>query len=76
MISMTSTTLLFRLVLGALLCVSAASVWTQAVHPDDSAAAKTRAQVRQEFLEWRAAGYDPADWLDYPDNALRTSRAN
>ncbi len=33
-----------------------------------------RAQVRQEFLAWRAAGYDPTDWLNYPDNAMRAGR--
>jgi len=28
----------------------------------------TRAQVREEFVQLRAAGYDPADWVNYPEN--------
>jgi hypothetical protein len=28
----------------------------------------TRAQVRAELVELRAAGYEPADWMHYPDN--------
>jgi K+-transporting ATPase c subunit len=28
----------------------------------------TRAQVRAELVQLRAAGYDPADWMHYPDN--------
>ncbi len=30
--------------------------------------------MRQEFLTWQATGYDPNDWLGYPDNAIRASR--
>ncbi|RQH05442.1 DUF4148 domain-containing protein [Paraburkholderia dinghuensis] len=29
----------------------------------------TRAQVRDELVQFRAAGYDPADWMHYPENA-------
>jgi hypothetical protein len=28
----------------------------------------TRAQVRAELAQLRAAGYNPADWMHYPDN--------
>ena len=33
----------------------------------------TRAQVRAEIAEWRQAGYDPFEWLRYPDSAQRTA---
>ncbi|SAK74512.1 DUF4148 domain-containing protein [Caballeronia ptereochthonis] len=64
-----------RIILGALALCCAASALAQPQAPaNDPNAPKTRAQVRQEFLLWRAAGYDPNDWLNYPDNALRASR--
>ncbi|HKT96389.1 MAG TPA: DUF4148 domain-containing protein [Paraburkholderia sp.] len=28
----------------------------------------TRAQVRAELAQLRAAGYDPSDWMHYPEN--------
>ncbi|CAG9244060.1 DUF4148 domain-containing protein [Paraburkholderia unamae] len=28
----------------------------------------TRAQVRAELAQLRAAGYDPNDWMHYPEN--------
>lgn len=28
----------------------------------------TRAQVRAELTQLRAAGYDPSDWMHYPEN--------
>jgi hypothetical protein len=28
----------------------------------------TRAEVRTELAQLRAAGYDPSDWMHYPDN--------
>ena len=28
----------------------------------------TRAQVRTELAQLRAAGYDPSDWMHYPEN--------
>ncbi|CAG4886762.1 DUF4148 domain-containing protein [Paraburkholderia saeva] len=34
----------------------------------------TRADVRADLVAWRAAGYDPLDWIDYPDNAQRAAR--
>ncbi|SDH28046.1 DUF4148 domain-containing protein [Paraburkholderia phenazinium] len=35
---------------------------------------KTRAEVRADLTQWRAAGYDPLDWADYPENAQRAGR--
>lgn len=62
-------------VLGAFAACFAASAMAQPMAPiNDPSAPKTRAQVKQEFLAWRAAGYDPNDWLDYPDNAIRAGR--
>jgi hypothetical protein len=69
---------LSRLVAGslALLCMaSAASAFAQTdTSARDPSAPKTRAQVHEEFLAWRAAGYDPQDWLHYPDNAIAAGR--
>jgi len=28
----------------------------------------TRAEVREQLVQLRAAGYDPDDWIDYPQN--------
>ena len=28
----------------------------------------TRAQVRQQLVDLRAVGYDPRDWVHYPEN--------
>jgi hypothetical protein len=40
----------------------------------DPSAPKTRAEVRADLVQWRAAGYDPNDWINYPDNAQRAGR--
>ncbi|OLL28399.1 hypothetical protein BTH42_28110 [Burkholderia sp. SRS-W-2-2016] len=67
--------MLSHLGLGALLAAVSFSVCAQAVtQPADPSAPKTRAQVRADLAEWRAAGYDPFDWLNYPENALRAGR--
>lgn len=29
----------------------------------------TRAQVRQDLIRMEQAGYNPSDWIHYPDNA-------
>ena len=64
-----------RFIIGALaLCCAASALAQSQAQTNDPNAPKTRAQVRQEFLMWRAAGYDPNDWLNYPENALRASR--
>jgi hypothetical protein len=67
-------TSLSRILLGALTLCCAATAFAQPQAPNDPNAPKTRAQVRQEFLLWRSVGYDPNDWLNYPDNAMRASR--
>jgi hypothetical protein len=62
--------------LGALLAavsMSAAFAQTSA-RPYDPSAPKTRAEVRADLADWRAAGYDPLDWIDYPQNAQRAGR--
>jgi hypothetical protein len=30
--------------------------------------------VIADLAEWRAAGYDPNDWIDYPENAIAAGR--
>ena len=35
---------------------------------------KTRAQVRAELARLRAAGYDPMDWIHYPENIQEAER--
>lgn len=42
--------------------------------PYDSSAPLTRAQVKAELAEWRAAGFDPVNWLIYPSNAISAAR--
>ncbi|WP_322046608.1 DUF4148 domain-containing protein [Paraburkholderia sp. J67] len=64
-------TSLSRIALGlfaATCCVASVSAVAQ---PYDPSAPMTRAQVRADLAEWRAAGYDPLDWIDYPENAQR-----
>ncbi|SDR34078.1 protein of unknown function [Paraburkholderia fungorum] len=65
-----------RVGLGALLvAVSIGSALAQTTaQSSDPSAPKTRAQVRADLIEWRAAGYDPLDWIDYPQNAQRAGR--
>jgi hypothetical protein len=65
-----------RVGLGALLAaVSIGAAFAQtAAQSSDPSAPKTRAQVRADLVEWRAAGYDPLDWIDYPQNAQRAGR--
>ncbi|HVE09564.1 MAG TPA: DUF4148 domain-containing protein [Paraburkholderia sp.] len=43
-------------------------------YSNDPSAPKTRAQVIADLAEWRAAGYDPNDWIDYPENAIAAGR--
>jgi Domain of unknown function (DUF4148) len=63
-----------RIGLGALLAaVSISSALAQQASMDPSAP-KTRAQVKADLADWRAAGYDPLDWIDYPENAQRAGR--
>jgi hypothetical protein len=61
--------------LGALLAaVSMSTAFAQSARPYDPSAPLTRAQVKADLAEWRAAGYDPLDWIDYPENAQRAGR--
>ena len=60
---------------GALLAaVSMSTAFAETSRSYDPSAPKTRAEVIADLIEWRAAGYDPLDWIDYPDNALRAGR--
>ncbi|SIT51648.1 conserved exported hypothetical protein [Paraburkholderia piptadeniae] len=64
-----------RMVLGALVgavCVSSALAQTSRVY--DQNKPKTRAEVKADLIEWRNAGYDPLDWIDYPANAIAAGR--
>lgn len=61
-------------VLAGAFCVGSAIAHTGASRPYDPSAPLTRADVRADLLAWRAAGYDPLDWLDYPENAQRAGR--
>jgi len=40
----------------------------------DPNAPKTHAEVKAELAAWLAAGYDPMDWINYPENAIRAGR--
>jgi hypothetical protein len=50
------------------------TAFAQTSQPSDPSAPLTRAQVKADLAAWRAAGYDPLDWIDYPDNAQRAGR--
>jgi hypothetical protein len=65
-----------RVMWGVLLGASCvASAFAQAPpRPYDPSAPKTRAEVKADLAEWIAAGYDPNDWWDYPENAMRAGR--
>ncbi|MEW6339330.1 MAG: DUF4148 domain-containing protein [Paraburkholderia sp.] len=56
-------------VLLAACCVT--SAFAQAQGTCNPNGPKSRAEVKAELKQWLAAGYDPLDWLDYPDNAQR-----
>lgn len=68
--------ILFRFATGALLgALAVPSVFAQApAQQYDPSTPKTRAEVRADLAQWIAAGYDPNDWIDYPDNAIRAGR--
>ncbi|WP_091996082.1 DUF4148 domain-containing protein [Paraburkholderia lycopersici] len=59
-----------RVALGvaAACCFASAAALAQ---PYTASTPLTRAQVRADLIEWRQAGYDPLDWIDYPENAQR-----
>ena len=62
---------LSRIALGTLLAACCASTaFAQAAQGScNPSAPKTRAEVRSDLAQWRAAGYDPLDWINYPENA-------
>jgi hypothetical protein len=61
--------------LGVLLAaVGMNSAFAQTSRPYDPSGPKTRAEVKADLAEWLAAGYDPLDWIDYPQNAQRAGR--
>lgn len=65
-----------RMVLGALIgavCVTSALAQSSSRVYDPNAP-KTRAEVKADLADWRAAGYDPLDWINYPANAIAAGR--
>jgi len=60
-----------RLMLGAVAAGWAIASASAFASPTDPYGPKTRAQVRAELVEWLAAGFDPQDWVNYPENAQR-----
>jgi hypothetical protein len=64
-----------RMVLGALIGVAAvSSAFAQTSRAYDQNTPKTRAEVKADLVEWRKAGYDPLDWINYPANAIAAGR--
>ncbi|MDR5739753.1 MULTISPECIES: DUF4148 domain-containing protein [unclassified Caballeronia] len=59
---------------STVLALAAFSTVSALAQPLSGDAPRTRDQVRQEAAAWIAAGYDPNDWLHYPDNAIRANR--
>ncbi|MEX3949191.1 DUF4148 domain-containing protein [Paraburkholderia sp. EG287B] len=62
---------LSRVTLGALAAACCFASAAAVAQPYDPSQPLTRAQVRADLIEWRQAGYDPLDWIDYPENAQR-----
>lgn len=58
-----------RAVLGGLAAACCVASVTALAQPYNAQGPLTRAQVRADLIEWRQAGYDPLDWIDYPENA-------
>ncbi|MFC0401010.1 DUF4148 domain-containing protein [Paraburkholderia rhizosphaerae] len=69
-----------KLIPRMLLCAIAGAACVQYAFADtpaqtyDPSTPKTRAEVIADFAAWRAAGYDPDDWIDYPENAIAAGR--
>lgn len=62
-----------RVTLGLLVAACSAASVSALAQPNAPPVPLTRAQVHADLVEWRAAGYDPLDWFDYPDNAQRAA---
>lgn len=60
---------LSRVMLGGLAVACSVASVAALAQPYNAQGPLTRAQVRADFIEWRQAGYDPLDWIDYPENA-------
>jgi hypothetical protein len=58
-----------RIAAGALLGTLLVPAAFAAAQSYDPSAPKTRAEVKADLVAWRAAGYDPLNWIDYPVNA-------
>ncbi|CAG4913986.1 DUF4148 domain-containing protein [Paraburkholderia gardini] len=65
-----------RIAAGALLgTLLVPAVFAQtATQTYDPSAPKTRAEVKADLVAWRAAGYDPFDWINYPTNAQQAGQ--
>lgn len=68
--------ILSRIAAGALLgTLLVPAVFAQtAAQTYDPSAPKTRAEVKADLAAWRAAGYDPLDWINYPANAQQAGK--
>jgi len=64
-------TTLSRITLVALAIAAALASTSAFAQPSANAAPLTRAQVRADLVDWLNAGFDPFDWINYPDNARR-----
>ncbi|MDR3097356.1 MAG: DUF4148 domain-containing protein [Paraburkholderia sp.] len=64
---------LSRVALGLLTAACCAASASAVAQPNGPSGPLTRAQVRADLAAWRAAGYDPLDWLHYPENAQRAA---
>ena len=78
---MKSTIVAFALVASAVAGVAHAAVPANPVNvqsqqtvASQNNAGKTRAEVKADLVEWRKAGYDPLDWINYPANAIAAGR--
>lgn len=60
-----------RLTRGLLVAGCALACASAFASPAGASAPRTRAEVRAELVEWLDAGYDPLDWVNYPENAQR-----
>ena len=60
-----------RIALGVLAAASCFASVAASAQPPSQSTPLTRAQVRADLVEWLQAGYDPLDWINYPENAQR-----
>jgi hypothetical protein len=60
-----------RLMAGLVIAGCAFASAAAFASPTNANGPKTRAEVRADLVEWLDAGYDPLDWVAYPENAQR-----